>query len=129
MFKQSIWFEVWLEKKDLEKRIGDFFCILISIHLPEVDLLKTLLNDEFPSQFPIFFQYFLLYFSYMLKCIEMLNGPPKGFQKGPYGDTFETDLMACSEHPCCQASLQDMAASILYPTPPEEKYGKNWSKI
>ena len=40
----------WLEKKDLEKPIGENFRILILIHLPEVDLLKTLLNDEFPSR-------------------------------------------------------------------------------
>ena len=39
-----------LDKKDLDKTIGETNCILILIHLPEVDLLKTLLNDEFPSR-------------------------------------------------------------------------------
>ena len=40
----------WLEKKDLEKPIGENFHILILIHLPEVDLLKTLLNDKLSSR-------------------------------------------------------------------------------
>ena len=30
--------------------MSENFRILILIHLPEVDLLKTLLNDEFPSR-------------------------------------------------------------------------------
>ena len=40
----------WLEKKDLEKPIGENFRILILIHLPEVDLLKTMLNGKFPNR-------------------------------------------------------------------------------
>ena len=40
----------WLEKKNLETPMSENFRILILIHLPEVDLLKTLLNDEFPSR-------------------------------------------------------------------------------
>ena len=40
----------WLEKKDLEKPIGENVRILILIHSARSDLLKTPLNDEFHTR-------------------------------------------------------------------------------
>ena len=40
----------WLEKKDLEKPIGENVRILILIHSARLDLLKTPLNDEFHTR-------------------------------------------------------------------------------